>query len=338
MTRAVVLAVCGVALAVVAGLLRQGAFAHAWLAATFTLLGWPLGSIALLLTHALTGGRWGEAVQVPLRLGVLGLPIALIAAVPLAFTLPALYPWLHPDVARDLQNTWYLNAPFFACRAAIYVIAWLGIAALTLLAPLARIAPGCLIALALTTSFAAIDLTASLDPTFSSSVYGMLSGTGMVLFALSVALLLALPRAAGRARDDLGKLLLALCVLWAYLDFVQLIVVWSSNLEADAPWYAKRLAGFWGWSLGAMAALHAVLPILILAIPRFRRNDKLVMALAALLVLSGVLRSWWLVLPEAGRTPGLADIACMLGLLMAAFGLAVLTRRLPALLRRPVHA
>ena len=90
--------------------------------------------------------------------------------------------------------------PFLAGRTAVYVVVWLALAVLTVLgslgrgpALLSRIAPAGLILLAITATFAAIDLTSSLDPTFSSSVYGMLTGTGMVLFALAIAMLFAVP-------------------------------------------------------------------------------------------------------------------------------------------------
>jgi hypothetical protein len=346
---AIVLLLGGVALGVVSWRLAPAVFALGWVAALFTLLGWPLGSMALLLVHALTGGRWGDAVRVPLLLGVLLLPLALLACVPVGLSLPALYPWLQDAVAKGLSNTWYLNTRFLAGRTAVYVVVWLVLAALTVLGSLgrgpalSRLAPAGLILLAITATFASIDLTSALDPTFSSSVYGMLTGTGMTLFALAIAVLFAVPTmrrmgVEGKGRDDLGKLLLALCILWIYLDFVQFLVVWSSNLAHDAPWYARRLHGFWAWSLGAMWALHALVALLLLGIPRFRRVDGAVLAFAALLAISGVVQAWWLVLPGTRVAPGWADLGCMAGLGAMAAGIVLLAARLPVLARERAHA
>ncbi len=338
-----VLGAAGLVLAVLGWIFAAALFPHAWLSAVFVALGWPLGSIALLLTHALTGGRWGDAVRVPLLLGVVTLPVVLVAYVPVPFVFLALYPWAHHDVAQRLYNSWYLNVEFFTGRGLIYLVVWLGLSWVALLGGLGREsllrrwAPPGLILLALTTSFAATDVTASLDPEYNSSVYGMLTGTGMVLFALSIALLLAVPAARGQARDELGKLLLALCILWAYLDFVQMLVIWSSNLSHDAPWMARRFQGFWGWSFGVTAVLHGFVALLLLAIPRFRRIDAIVMGLAGSLIVAHLVRSWWLVLPEAHRGPGWLDVACMVGLVTAMLGLGLLAGRSRMFARERAH-
>ncbi len=45
---------------------------------------------------------------------------------------------------------------------------------------------------------------------------------------------------------DLGKLLLALVMLWAYLHFSQLLITWSGNLPQEIIWYISRWNGGWG--------------------------------------------------------------------------------------------
>ena len=52
-----------------------------------------------------------------------------------------------------------------------------------------RIAPPGLILLALTVTFAAIDVTMSLDPEFKSSVYGMLAAPKALSLRLAIAVL-----------------------------------------------------------------------------------------------------------------------------------------------------
>ena len=56
-------------------------------------IGWPLGSLALLLIHALTGGRWGWAIRPHLVAGIATLPLLVPFVIPLLFVLHALYPW-----------------------------------------------------------------------------------------------------------------------------------------------------------------------------------------------------------------------------------------------------
>jgi hypothetical protein len=309
-------------------------FPHAWLAAVTFWLGWPLGSMALLFIHALTGGRWGHAIRPQLASGVATLPLLLPALLPLLFVLHALYPWMHPDVAARLDNRFYLNTPFFYARSLVYLIIWLGLAILVLRAlrqehpePLMyRLAPPGLILLALTVTFASIDFTLSLDPRFASSIYGMLVASEAVLLALSIAVLgVSFMRQCEDPDDahDLGRLLFALLVLWAYLDFMQILIVWNSDLPDEANWYLPRLVGGWAGVAIFIAALHFLLPFFALIWPQVQRSRTALRALAALLVVTEVPRAWWLVIPAAGRPLSASDAVPMVAILGLATGMAL---------------
>lgn len=306
-------AASGLTIALIGWVIDPDPFYAGWLAAVTLLSSWALGSMALLLIHSLTGGRWGEALRPALRLGVCSLPLLPLAFLPLLAGLRRLYPWARPD--QHFGSHFYLNVPFVVSREAVYLTLWLVLGWLTLRArDPARIAPAGLIGLALTVTFAAIDGTMSLDPRFVSSIYGMIAGAGMTLLALSVAVLLTAAEVEVDVREDLGKLLLALVVLWIYLDFMQLLIVWQSDLAAEAPWYLIRSRGFWGAARLVIAAGHFVLPFFLLLSPRARRSRPVVIGVAALLIAMEVLRAWWTVLPAPGLTPGWIDVACVIGL------------------------
>lgn len=314
-------------------LVAPAAFPHAWLAAVVCWIGWPLGSMALILTHALTGGRWGDTIRPSLVLGMTTLPLLLPAVIPVLVVMHALYPWIRADVAPHLKNGFYLNLPFFLGRGAVYMIIWLGLGGLVLRtlrrpdseALLYRIAPPGLILLALTVSFAAIDVTMSLDPAFKSSVYGMLAACEGALFALAIAVLatvIVAPPAPERLAD-LGRLMLALLILWAYLDFMQLLIVWQSDLASEAPWYLRRTSGGWAIVAGLTAAGHFFLPFFALLWPGVQRSRRAIMVIAALLVGIEIPRAWWLILPESNRGAGLLDVLTMLAMFGLAAGVAL---------------
>ena len=44
---------------------------------------------------------------------------------------------------------------------------------------------------------------------------------------------------------DLGKLMFAFVMLWAYFSVSQLIIIWSGNLPEEIPFYLDRLHGPW---------------------------------------------------------------------------------------------
>ena len=322
-------------------IVAPAAFPHAWLAALTAWLGWPVGCMGLLLIHALTGGRWGYAIRPQLVAGMRTMLLLLPAVIPLLIVLRTLYPWARPDVAAHLGNRFYLNLQFFLGRGAVYLIVWLGLAGLILRAlrqdipdaRLARIAPAGLILLAITVTFAAIDTTMSLDPRFASSAYGLIAIAEMGLLALSVSIFAAV---IGEPPDDttlrnLGRLLLALLILWAYLDFMQVLIVWQSDLPNEAPWYIVRSRGGWGIAAALVAGCHFVLPFFALLSPRLQGSPRGIACVTALLILSEVVRCWWLVVPASGRSFGLVDVLAMLGLIGIAAALALRAPLLPGI-------
>ena len=293
-------------------------FYGAWLAAFIALAAWPLGSLGLLLAHTMTGGNWGEAMRPALQRGVALMPLLVPAAIPLLFGLSTLYVWLAPEIANSLPNRFYLNGPFFALRAVIYAVVWLGLAFLAIRRrqKMARLAPVAAILLALTVTFFAIDLSQSLEPGFNSSVYGLLTGVGMTLFAFSGAL--AATCLAGRPDPRLvpalARILLGLTILWAYLEFVQALIVWESDLTVEVPWYLHRTTGAWGMVAWAIAGGHFLLPFLLLLSPRNQADARSIGVIALVLVGMEVTRWWWIVLPSLSLPFGWIDAAAMIGL------------------------
>jgi hypothetical protein len=332
------------ALALLGWLLEPTVFPHAWLAALSSWIGWPLGCLALLLVHTLTGGRWGDAIRPQLLSGIGTLPLLLPALLPLVFVLPTLYPWWHPNAGLHLDNSFYLNRPFAVARTIFYLLAWYGVATATMLAlRFGRIPPAVavigLLLLGLTASFAAIDATMSLDPHFSSSDYGMMAGAEAGLLALSVCVLFATigPPLSPDRLNDLGSLLQGLLVLWAYLDFVQLLIVWQGDLPHEAPWYIERASHGWGTLAGNIAFGHFLLPFFVLVWSPLRRSSRGLGATASLLVVMECLRAWWLVLPAAHRGFSWIDVGAMAAIWGFSTGLALRGPTLRLAFAEPSH-
>jgi hypothetical protein len=339
----------GLAGAAAGWILAPAAFPHAWLAAVTAWVEWPIGCMGLLLIHALTGGSWGYATRTQLVAGMSTLLLLPLAIIPLIIVVPRLYSWLQPDVATHLANSFYLNPPAFIARVIFYLIVWFGLAWSIFRAlrrdehesALERIAPVGLILLAITVTFAAIDTTMSLDPHFSSSIYGLIAIAEMGLLALAVSIfgVAVGDPPDGAALGDLGRLLLALLILWAYLDFMQLLIVWQSDLPNEAPWYGVRLKGGWGIAAALVAGIHFALPFFALLAPWVRKSSLGMASVTVLLILGEVIRSWWLVAPESPASFGFVDVAAMLGMIGIAAALALhapLVSWIPTLARRDV--
>ncbi|MDF0602758.1 hypothetical protein P1J78_18615 [Psychromarinibacter sp. C21-152] len=327
MTRAgLILAVCGLALAVPAGVFGEGpALAGGWLAAMVFCLGLSLGALGLGHIHALTGGRWGERLQPPLRALAMGLPVALLLSLPLVLVPGALFPWTAPaetlpEVVRAKLP--YLNLPFLYARAALCAVAWLILAL--------RFATGArggaesvvsLIVLALTVSVFDIDWLMAPEPEFYSTIHPLIAMATMMTGALAAGLI-ALDRRGleTERKDDLGKLAFGFLLLWAYLHYMQWLIVWSSDLPHEIHWYLDRARHGWGWLLGAGLVLNIGAGVaLAWRSVRLRRFG----AVAALLLAGQGADVAWRVLP-AMPGPGWAQAgaaALALGLWLAALGL-----------------
>jgi hypothetical protein len=302
---AVLLGGLGLLASLAAAFLDPTQFYPGWLFGFLVWIGISLGALLLLMAHDLTGGGWGESIRAPLTAATASLPVALLAFLPLLTGLGRLYSWLRPEEAAKLANGFYLNRDFFLLRALCYFILWLVLAALALRPPPRRAsAPGLVLA-SLSATFAAFDWTMSLEPHWSSTIYGLFATVTQVEAALALATLCAIAAAAPPERlADLGSLLFAAVLLWAYLAFMQFLIIWEENLPDEITWYLKRVAGGWEAVTIAIAFCAVALPFAVLVWWPLKRRP-VPLAAAALILLAGyLLTQCWLVFPALPQSVG----------------------------------
>ncbi|MGE3784570.1 MAG: hypothetical protein AB7H71_17750 [Alphaproteobacteria bacterium] len=326
----------GAAFCIVAIVVDPASFFRAWLAAYLFWLGLPLCGVALVLVHDLTGGEWMEAARPALDAAIMTMPLATLAGIPVMIGLDSLYSWTHRP--PDLANLWYLNPPAFYLRYACYVVLWNLLAAFALLGPrregepitpaLSWLSGIALIMLAFSASFAAIDWILSLQPKFWSSIFPMTAGagwfnSGMAIVVLTVAIAAPSGEGSRRRLADLARILLATTMFWAYVEFMQFLIIWEEDLKSEIDWYLQRYDSGWDSALFVAVALGFFAPFLILLWGPGKRS-RAVVAVASLCVLFGhVAAKFWLVLPlfDAGPSfwPAAAAIAALGSLMMLLF-------------------
>lgn len=312
---------------------RQALLSYLFAFLFFT--GLSLGSLALLMVHALTGGEWGERLRPQLLAAARTLPLQAALAVPLLLGMRDLYPWAVPGAAaHDAQlaaQRWYLDPPFFVLRTLVCFALWLILGALferfsaqpARAAALPRLAAAGLIVYALTSLIAATDWVMSLLPHWHSSTFGMLLATGWVLAAAA----LAVWRAAGSqdegaVRDrqvlrDLGNLLLVLVLAWSYLAYMQYLTVWIADLPSETSWYVPRTLTSWRALAWFLIAFHFAVPFAILLSRRAKELRAWLATTAALLLAAHLADAFWLVVPAdrpLGLTLRLTDLLAPAGM------------------------
>ena len=170
---------------------------------------------------------------------------------------------------------------------------------------------GGLVAYGLTITFASFDWLMSLEPHWFSTIYGVLIMGGQGLSGDGVSHhgdRLAQPPAAAartwscrRYLHDLGNLLLAFVMLWAYFSFSQYLIIWSGNLPEEIAWYLHRLQTGWRAIGLTLVVFHFVIPFCLLLSRTVKREGQLVVQVAALILLARLVDLFWLIAPEFHR-------------------------------------
>jgi hypothetical protein len=177
----------------------------------------------------------------------------------------------------------------------------------------------------LTVTFAMVDWTMSVNPHWFSTIWGMLyvGGQGLSAFAFGICVLVMLAQTAplngvltSHHFHDLGKLLFAFLMLWAYLSFSQFLIVYSANLSEEIPHYLARSQGGWQYITIVLIVLHFIVPYSLLLSRDVKRGITRLRAIAAWLILMRIVDYYWQVAPEFNQTlsPSIADIGLPIAL------------------------
>lgn len=360
---ALVTGVVGLALLGVGGFLNGVQFWRSYLAGYLMWLGIAVGSLALLMLQHMTGGGWGMVIRRILEASTRTLPLMLVLFLPLLLGTHSLYEWTHPEVLRAHpavaeKARLYLNTSFFAGRVILYFAIWMALAFFLnkwsaeqdstakrdLSKKLRMLSGPGMVLFVFTVTFAAIDWVMSLDPEWSSTIFGLLFVAAWALSALAftVAMLAWLtkrePMSAVVAPlhfHDLGKLLLALVMLWAYFAYSQFLIIWSGNLPEEIRWYLPRTSGMWGAIALFVVILHFALPFLFLLSRRFKRNPNKLVMVAILLLIMRYVDLLWVIKPNFHDSSSISwmDLVSAIG-----FGGIWLTFFFWQLNRRPLMA
>ncbi|MGD0425479.1 MAG: hypothetical protein ABSC10_02055 [Candidatus Acidiferrales bacterium] len=302
---------------------------HAYLLAYIYWLMIPLGCMAILMMHHLTGGWWGYPIRRLLEAGTRTFGVMALLFIPILLGMRSIYrPWMNPpeEMLNDPNFHFklaYLSTNFFIIRAILYFAVLMGLAHLLnkwsreqdatgdprLAKYLEGISGPGLILWGMCVSFAMIDWVMSLEPAWFSTIYGMIFMIVAALTAMSF-VIFVLRRLTDDERgkeirekvapgqfNDLGNLMLAFTMLWAYLSFSQFLIIWAGNIKDEIPWYMSRAFGGWGKLAVVLIVLHFALPFLLLLQRNVKRRVHRLSAVAAMMIVLSMVDVYWLMVP-----------------------------------------
>jgi hypothetical protein len=317
---------------------------HSYLLAYIFWISIPLGCIAILMLHHLTGGQWGYPIRRLLEAATRTFLLMAAFFVPIWFGMPHIYSWAWPkDPNADAILVYkrpYLNPSSFTLRAVIYFAIWVGLAYFLnkwsreqdqtgdpkLSDRCSAVSGPGLILWGLAVTFASVDWAMSLEPHWYSTIYGMIFMVVEALVGMSfVVFVLRMISGTEPIKsnvtpgqfNDLGNLMLTFVMLWAYLSFSQFLIIWAGNLKDEIPWYTARAYGGWGAVAVVLIVLHFFAPFFLLLQRGVKRRLRILSIVAGLLVALSLVDVYWLIAPafeKAGPRVHPLDILALIGI------------------------
>lgn len=301
-------------------------FYHSYLVAVIYWLTIALGMMFFTMLHHLVNARWSIVLRRTTESIMTVMPLLAILAIPLLFGLHTLFQWSRPEVVMHdavIQGkSSYLNIPFFLIRLVFYFVVWIGLAVLlyrvsmkqdagsggeALKFKMRKISAPGMVLFAMTITFFAYDWLMSLAPHWYSTIFGPYVYAGSFLSSLGF---LVVVMAYDHHRKllqgvvtvehyhDVGKLMFAFVIFWAYMAFSQYFLMWYVNLPEETVWYLARWDGGWRNFSLLIVFGHFGLPFIALIFRASKRNPKVLSAISIWLLLMHWVDLYWVVFPN----------------------------------------
>jgi hypothetical protein len=315
---------------------------RAWTLGTMVTWGLCIGGLAMLMVQYCSGGKWGLLLRRPFEAMSRTLPLVFIYWVVIAIFMKKLYLWANyrseSDTAaglkaalitefqehclnfkRPMLNPFAFVWVSLLCFAIWAFYAWrlntLGLKRDTQgpettpywIKKLENISGPGIVVYSVTMTAGAIYWVMSMDPTWFSTVYGLLYlvGQGYAVLAFGIIVAIALSKAEPfktilrqTEQHDLGKLTFAFVMLNIYLAFGQFLIIWSGNLPDEINWYLDRIRGGWGVIITLDFIFHWLIPFTMLLSRDLKRNKKRLTRVCQWMVFARAFDMFWLIEPN----------------------------------------
>jgi hypothetical protein len=307
---------------------------RSWLLGFIFWGGIGLGCIGILMLQYVTGGAWGVVMRRALEAGARTLPLIVLLFVPLAVGVYTrnIFDWTHlPPTDHIMEHRGVFMTPWFWIVRSVIWFFLFGVMvyfldkwsvqqdqtttveeARLVLEKSSRFSGPGLVIYALVVTFAAVDWMLMLDAHWFSTIWGLLFVAGWALSCFSfMALILAyfidkppLDRVLGKRHfHDIGKLMLALTMVWAYFNFSQFLIIWAGNIPEETEWWLVRMKGGWGYVGVILIFFHFAFPFLVLLQQDFKRHARWLAWLAIFILAMRVVDMFYLIGPSNRINP-----------------------------------
>lgn len=266
----------------------------------FTML--SIGAMFILAIQYITRSGWSALfTRIPHVIGYY-LPVAGVLMLFLIFGMHWLYPWSRSGtLAEDpliAHKAPYLNIPFFFIRMVVFFSLWIFMTLLLRKMSFKEDREGRLhyfhksefyskvyiFIIAVSTTFATFDLIMSIDVHWYSTIFAVKNFISGFYHAVAVIILIILflnhkgfyPQLNKHHLHDFSKYLFILSLIWAYLWFVQYLLIWFTNIPEETIYYVTRTEGKWGVFFYLNIILNWFIPFFMLLSNKADSNKRVI--------------------------------------------------------------
>ncbi len=324
-TPSLIIGLVGLALSILGWFISPETFYRSWLPSYLFWFQIAAGSLAVLMLQYVTGGEWGIMIRRPLGAAARTMWLMALLLLPMIFGLRYVFPWSVPSIINNdpvlVLKKAYLNPQAHWIRTAAYfafMLLWAWRVRILSLefyedrSPYTELkrrkwAASGLLVMVLTFTFFSIDWMLSTEPRWTSTMYGInfTVSCGLASFAFVTMFLALLSDSPAMAEvlkpshlRDLGNLMLAFVMLYAYTAFSEFLLIWYANLKEEIPHYTVRDRGGWGVLAALIVLFHFFLPFVMLLMRAIKDRPKSIFFVTVVILVMRYIATYWLVSPS----------------------------------------
>jgi Ni/Fe-hydrogenase subunit HybB-like protein len=289
--------------------------------------GMASGSILFVAILNMTHARWGRPLKrLAEALGAF-LPVSFVLFWALYWGRASLFLWLHEPVHG--KEKW-LNVPFLFARDGIGIFLLAAVTTVLIYFSVRAdsvrfehnkvpdvdlswkrqnvFSPVLAILYALVLSLLAFDLIMSLDPHWTSTLFGGYYFVGSFYIALAALTLFSAlmrknsalePILRPRHFHDLGKLLFGFCMMTGYLFYAQFLVIWYGNVPEETRYVIQRIRqNPWVPLPWIILGICFALPFFVLLIRKLKMSPGWLTGMSIIVLIGMWLERFFLVAPS----------------------------------------
>ncbi|HLF33636.1 MAG TPA: hypothetical protein VI583_05340 [Cyclobacteriaceae bacterium] len=277
----------------------------------YLFLSLAIGATFFLALQYITQSGWSALfIRIPHAIGMY-IPVAAILILILIFGMHSIYDWSIPEIRVTdpviKHKSPYLNIPFFFIRLVIFFLLWIILTRLLRRTSLKEDHEAGLkyfiksefyskiyiFIIAITFSIATFDLIMSIDVHWYSTIFAaknFVSGlnhsvaiiTLIVIFLNSKGCLNNLNK---NHLHDFSRYIFILSTIWAYLWFVEYLIIWFTNIPEETIYYVVRTGEEWKVFFFLNIFLNWVIPFIALFSNKLDNKKPIILIVCVVMII-----------------------------------------------------